>query len=155
MQPFRFLRRFHQPRRDYTTEATALFLGFVKRHGLSYQVADAPVEVLWRLPAQDGLAIPIALGLQNNDELNFGVLDFWSYFFPFPTVSAKFEAILDAWVEGRARIECSSILSRRRLQVLVDHEWTTIYTARSLEKSRHTSKFLQNKRTTAFGKHRS
>jgi hypothetical protein len=47
--------------------------------------------------------------LQNNDELNFGVSGFWSYFFPFPKVAVKFEEILDAWIEGRARIARRSL----------------------------------------------
>lgn len=70
-------------RTDYTTQAKALFGRFAERHGLSYAISpDAPVEVLWTFPEQPKLSMPITLGLQNLDELNFGVSDFWSYFFP-------------------------------------------------------------------------
>ena len=34
------------------------------------------------IPAQPGLDFDIVLGLQNRDELNIGVGNFWSYFFP-------------------------------------------------------------------------
>jgi len=85
----------------YTDEATALFSRFAKRHGLHHLEIDAPVEVLWEFPIQTGLSLPLTLGLQNNDELNFGVPGFWSYFFPFPRIAEEFESCLDAWLWDR------------------------------------------------------
>ena len=115
--------------RDYTMEAEALFLRFAERHGLQYAVEpEAPIEVLWEFPAQMKLSLPLTLGLQNGDELNFGVSGFWSYFFPYPTVAEHFESILDAWVEGRARIGVTGRWSRI-LQVQKGDTWETVYWA--------------------------
>jgi hypothetical protein len=149
MRPVQFWRRPKQPRRDYTPEATALFTRFAQRHGLVYQMTDAPIEVMWEFPAQDRLAIPIILGLQNCDELNFGVSCFWSYFHPFPLVSTEFETIIDAWVEGRARIAHSGMFNARSLQVLTADKWITVYKTKSLgrEKCSHPGKLLQNRRS--------
>ena len=64
----------------------------MKRPGLTHQVdTEALVELMWHIPAQKGLSLPLTLGLQNWDELNLGVEDFWSYFFPFENVAEKFE----------------------------------------------------------------
>lgn len=115
--------------RDFTQEAEALFKRFADRHGLQYSVTpDAPIEVMWEFPEQPKLSLPIILGLQNLDELNFGVSDFWSYFFPFPDVAEHFEAILDAWVEGNARVGKTGWHSRI-LQVRKDERWETVYSA--------------------------
>jgi hypothetical protein len=114
---------------DFTMEAEALFQRFAERHGLRYNVQpDAPIEVLWDFPEQPKLSLPLSLGLQNGDELNFGVADFWSYFFPFPTVAEHFENILDAWVEGSARVGITGRYSRI-LQVRKDDVWETVYRA--------------------------
>lgn len=114
---------------DYTTDAEALFERFASRHGLQYSVTpDAPIEVMWEFPEQPKLSLPITLGLQNFDELNFGVSDFWSYFFPFPDVAPHFESILDAWVEGEARVGKTGWHSRI-LQVRNNDLWETVYSA--------------------------
>jgi len=77
---------------DYSEEAAALFARFAERHRLIYSVEpDAPIEVLWEFPEQQGLSFPVTLGLQNGDELNFGVADFWSSFFPFERSASTFE----------------------------------------------------------------
>ncbi|HWW12851.1 MAG TPA: hypothetical protein VN018_10050 [Brevundimonas sp.] len=116
-------------RRDHTPDAEALFARFAKRHGLTYAVqTGAPVEVMWLFPRQDGLNLPITLGLQNGDELNFGVADFWSHIFPFGAVADDFETLLDAWVTGDARIQVLGgrhrILQRRN-----GDRWETVYRA--------------------------
>ncbi len=117
---------------DYSKEAAALFAGFAERHRLSYTVEkDAPIEVMWEFPQQAALKFPITLGLQNGDELNFGVLDFWSGFFPFERSIAIFERALDAWVAGEARI-VHVALGGRALQLLDDGIWKTIYRANCL-----------------------
>lgn len=114
---------------DYSEEATALFARFAERHRLVYSVApDAPIEVLWEFPEQHGLSPPITLGLQNGDELNFGVANFWSYFFPFEESVLNFERALDAWVLGNARI-VHVALGGRALQLLDGDRWITVYRA--------------------------
>jgi hypothetical protein len=119
--------------RDYTEEATGLFSRFVERHKLSYQVDhDAPVEVLWRLPVQEGLSLPLTLGLQNWDELNLGVEQFWSYFFPFDDVAEEFEQFLDMWIAGDARVGVTGKRSRI-LQVRDGTDWKTVYKAGGLQ----------------------
>jgi len=118
--------------RDYTQQATELFERFADRHGLRYEISsDAPVEVWWSFPQQDKLSEALTLALQNNDELNFGVGKFWSYFFPFESVSSDFEIMLDDWITGQARIQDyafgTSVLEHRR-----DGSWSEIYSAVSL-----------------------
>lgn len=115
--------------KDYTQEAEALFRRFAERHDLIYEVeTDAPIEVLWIFPQQDKLSHALTLGLQNGDELNFGVSDFWSYFFPFDRVAGDFECYLDAWVEGSARIAITGRRSRL-LQVREGDDWRSVYGA--------------------------
>jgi len=117
---------------DYSEEATALFARFAERHRLAYNVEpNAPIEVLWEFPKQHGLLFPITLGLQNGDELNFGVADFWSNFFPFDESVITFERVLDAWVVGDARI-VHVALGGRVLQLLDSEQSKTIYRANCL-----------------------
>jgi len=117
--------------RDYTTEAEALFARFAQRHGLSYDVdLDAPVEVLWTFPSQQRLAHRVTLAFQNN-ELNFGVGAFWSHHFPFEKVAKEFEAVVDAWVIGEARVTPISPWTEA-LQVRSGGGWTTVYRASQL-----------------------
>lgn len=116
-------------RTDYTTQAVVLFERFAARHDLSYEVTpEVNVEVLWTFPAQSKLSMPITLALQNYDELNFGVFDFWSYFFPFEAVAERFERAIDAWVNGEARIAVGRF-GGRKLQVRKGEKWETVYYA--------------------------
>ena len=92
----RSLRRFWTPPARYANEATELFGRVARRHELDHLEIGAPVEVQWKFPLQRGLSLPLTLCLQNNDELNFSVPGFWSYFFPFPKVAEEFESFLDA-----------------------------------------------------------
>ena len=117
------------PKRDYTCEATELFSRLASRHGLNYEIElEPPIEVLWSFPKQAKLSLPLTLGLQNGDELNFGVSDLWSYFFPFGDISEQFESIVDAWIEGNARV---AVVGRggRILQVRDGEGWETVYSA--------------------------
>jgi hypothetical protein len=127
-------RRMKKPQPDFTAEAIGLFTRFATRHGLSYNSMDAPVEALWEFPVQEKLAHRIVLGLQNNDELNFGVGGFWSYFFPYSDKCSSFERLIDSWVEGRARIvpRNSFLLQRYELQVSDGDGWKVEYAAMSL-----------------------
>ena len=109
--------------------AKALFLRFARRHGLSYDiVGNEPMEILWAFPAQDKLALPITIGLQNRDALNFGVSDFWSHFYPFEAAAGPFESLLDSWVVGDARIAVTGPMGRV-LQLWGEGRWTSIYRA--------------------------
>jgi len=115
-------------RRDYTPEAEVLFARFASKHGLIYEVETGMPMVCWTFPAQPKLSMPLTLGLQNNDELNFGVWDFWSYFFPFEKIEQEFERILDAWVAGDGRVLV--LRGRARLlQVRERENWKTVYRA--------------------------
>jgi hypothetical protein len=117
--------------RDYTPDAEALFARFAQRHGLSYEVdPNTPVEVLWTFPSQQRLAHPVTLAFQDN-ELNFGVGTFWSYYFPFEDVAEDFEAVIDAWVMGVARVVPVSPWTEA-LQVRRGDGWTTVYRASQL-----------------------
>ncbi len=115
--------------RDYTDDAIKLFERFAAKHQLVYEVEDqAGFELLWNFPVQPKLAQLITLGLQNGDELNFGVERFWSYFFPFEDVAERFEFILDSWVEDRARVAVVG-LGGRKLQLKENGVWQTAYSA--------------------------
>jgi hypothetical protein len=93
--------------RSHIAQAEALFARFANRQGLTYDVeTGVPMEVCWTFPRQPKLSMPLTLGLQNGDELNFGVSDFWSYFFPFEAVAGKYSF-------ATARLE--DPLSRRRV----------------------------------------
>lgn len=117
---------------DYREEATSLFARFAERHRLVHSVKpDAPIDVLWEFPEQDALSLSITLGLQNGNELNFGVSDFWSYFFPFETKAATFERVLEAWIAGDARV-VRVALGGRALQLLEHGQWKTMYRANCL-----------------------
>ena len=132
--------------KHYIVEAEALFGRFAARHRLSYNIGDAPVEVLWKFPVQEGLYHPIVLCLQNNDELSFGVGDFWSYKFPYPQVKTEFERLISAWVEGRARtVPRSGWISQTvDLQVIENGVWRSAYAAGSLTFQKLDPRILMN-----------
>ena len=94
----------------------------------------------------EGAHSRFTLCLQNNDELNFGVGSFWSYFFPFPDVERKFEEQIDAWVEGRARIvpKAGFLIQVLELQVLENGEWNEAYGAASLTFKKRPPLIFQN-----------
>jgi hypothetical protein len=131
MNPLRSLRRFWASPVRHADEAAALFGRVARRYGLDHLEIDASIEVLWEFPIQRGLSLPLTLGLQNRDELNFGVPGFWSYFFPFPRIAKEFESCLDAWLIGQARIvrqrRFARIASSSTLEVRKDSEWKTVY----------------------------
>jgi hypothetical protein len=129
---------------DRTAKAERLFQEFAKRHGLRFEPdAEAPIEVCWTFPVQPGLSIPITLGLQNLDELNFGVGEFWSYFFPFDDVAARFEELIDAWTEGDARVAMTG-RSSGWLQIRDGASWKTVYSANPSLFRRRPKAFLIN-----------
>ena len=132
--------------RDFTRQAAALFARFASKHGLTYVEGNAPVELLWEFPVQSKLTHRIVLCLQNNDELNFGVGGFWSYFFPFEDKHVEFEKVIDKWVEGNARIvsRAGVLIQTLELQVLENGHWNTAYAAKSLALRKPPSVTLTN-----------
>ena len=126
------MRRFRETpgQPDHRGEALGLFTRFAERHALRFHAVDHPaLDPCWEFPAQERLYRPICLALQNHDELNFGVEDFWSYFFPIGDVSGRFEAILDAWVTGEARIVVAGRRTRLLEVMKPDGSWTVEYRA--------------------------
>jgi len=73
---------------------------------------DSPIEVMMDIPKQDGLGFTITLGLQNGDELNIGVDDFWSYFFPYRDCSEFFCKVLRILILGDAHLLYSKQFGR-------------------------------------------
>jgi hypothetical protein len=132
--------------RDCTELAIALFKRFADKHGLSYAIVDSPIELLWEFPIQPKLRQKIVLGLQNADELNFGVGDFWSYFFPFEEKRTEFETIIDSWVQGNARIvrKPGIFIQTQELQIFENDAWNTAYAAKSLTWHRFPPDILTN-----------
>lgn len=117
------------PSPNHTCKAAELFSSLASRHGLNYEIeVESPIDLLWTFPKQAKLSLPLTLGLQNGDELNFGVSDFWSYFFPFGDVTEHFESIVDAWIEGSARVAVVG-WGGRILQVRDGEGWETVYRA--------------------------
>lgn len=132
--------------RDFTMEAKALFARFAAKHELDYKVLEAPIEVLWEFPTQAKLRHRIVLGLQNNDELNFGVGPFWSYLFPYSDKHSEFENLINKWVEGEARIvpRPGLIFQTIELQLWCDGGWTNAYSAGSLTWRKPSTAILTN-----------
>jgi len=116
--------------RTFEREARELFLSFANRHGLAFEEdRESPVELALIFPAQPGLRQKVILGLQNGDELNFGVDQFWSAMFPYPEKFMEFNRILDAWMEGDARILIYRWCRGMELQLRSDERWQTVYRA--------------------------
>ena len=133
------------PPEDCTRPAQAIFADFAARHDLAFTAAvGTPMELLWDFPEQPGLAHPITLCLSNGDELSFGVGDFWSYFFPFADVKDLFEAVLDAWMEGRARIAVYRG-RKRTLEMREGEGWRVAYTANPNPLRRQPVRYLINR----------
>lgn len=61
-----------------------------------------------RVPRQSGLAFELDIGLQNEDELNIGFGGFWSCIFPFAEKHQETEIVLNALIEGNARLAIHS-----------------------------------------------
>lgn len=118
--------------RDCSADAERLFRTFAARHALTIEKVDEPnVELLMRVPRQNGLSFELKLCCQNGDELNIGVAEFWSTFFPFEKVKERVEAALDGLVSG----ECTVLTIWRsgryvggKLQRKADAGWKTIAT---------------------------
>jgi hypothetical protein len=116
--------------REFAVEAEALFRRFAERHSLTIEkVGGAPFELSMRLPPQERLSFELTLGLQNVDELNIGVEDFWSHFFPFERSLEVVDAILDDLVAGGCRIATHrhvGVVVRRVLERRENGRWRPV-----------------------------
>lgn len=119
--------------RDYTAEAEALFQNFAARHSFTIERIEEPsVELLMRVPRQQGLSFDLTLGLQNADELNIGFEGFWSYFFPFEKTRDLVNTTLDGIALGKCRLAIYRQFGgvvRRVLEQRTDGAWNAIYMA--------------------------
>lgn len=116
---------------DYRPEAEALFKGIAERQGCRLERhSEAPVELLFSLIGPDPNET-IKLGLQNGDELNLGIDDFWSCFFPFEEMKSVFRKTVQGWFTGQSRLVYrwrGKRLMKIELQVkLKDQSWQRVY----------------------------
>ncbi len=89
------------------------------------------MDLLMLVPRQQGLSFELKLGLQNQDEINIGFLEFWSYLFPFEEDDQTIRQILDGLVLGNCRLAIH--LQRGRvIKRVLEHrdgkEWRTVST---------------------------
>lgn len=118
---------------DNAGDAEALFRDLARRHSLAIEKVDEPnVELLMRVPPQPGLSFELTLGLHNGDELNIGIGEFWSEFFPYQNKRQLVSDALDALVAGDCRLAIHTQLGgvvKRVLEQRVNGVWQPIYTA--------------------------
>jgi len=118
--------------KDYTADAEALFRDFARRNSFTIEKVDEPdFELLMRVPRQPGLSFELTLGLQNNDELNIGFEDFWSFFFPYEKARQIVSDALDAIAAGDCRLVIHMQLGKvvkRVLEKRSSEQWHCIYT---------------------------
>jgi hypothetical protein len=119
--------------KDYTDDAEALFRDFAARHSFTIEkITQRNVELLMRLPRQQGLSFELTLGLQNSDELNIGFEGFWSYFFPFAEKRHVVESALEGIALGKCRLAIHRQFGgvvKRVLEQRSNGSWDRIYTA--------------------------
>jgi hypothetical protein len=119
-----------------TAGAEGLFRAFASRHSLTIEKVDNPnIELLMRLPRQEGLSFELTLGLQNRDELNIGFEGFWSYFFPYEAKVEVVRNLLEGIASGNCRLATHRQFGRvvkRVLEQRFDQSWCEMYTASSL-----------------------
>lgn len=117
---------------SFEDDAETLFRAFASRHGLLIEkVEQKQVELLMTIPKQKGLSFELTLGLQNGDEVNIGLKELWSYIFPYPSVKAHVEKLLDGIVTGETRLATKRQFGRtvsRTLEYLDGGTWHTGYT---------------------------
>ncbi len=115
----------------YTTEAEELYRAFARRHAFAIEKVDElGFELLMRVPKQPGLSFELTLGLQNNDELNIGFQEFWSFFFPYEKSWQIVSDALDALATGDCRLAIHMQLGRVAKRVLErrnNERWRRIY----------------------------
>ena len=115
----------------YADEAEALFTNFAEKHSLNIvKKSEEQMDLSMIVPQQSGLSFEIMLGLQNNDEINIGIGNFWSYFFPFPEVKDKVAIILDGLCTGDTRLATHTQFNKpvfRDLEIFTQTAWERAY----------------------------
>ena len=116
---------------DYMADAEALFRNFARRHSFAIIKVEEPgFDLLMRVPQQPGLSFELTLALQNDDEINIGLEEFWSYFFPFEEQRHAVSDALDALATGECRLAIHQQLGRvvkRVLERRFHGHWRPIY----------------------------
>src|SRR5262249_50018746 len=115
---------------DHTADAEVLFRDFARRHSFTIERINQPnVELLMKVPQQEGLSFELTLGLQNGDELNIGFDGFWSHFFPYEGARHLVESALDGIASGECRLaihrQFGSVI-RRVLEQRSNGSWRAI-----------------------------
>ncbi len=118
---------------DFTAEAEAIFRRIAAHQKLNIaRESETPDEVMFLLSSIDPSHQAVTLGLQNGDELCFGVDGFRSYFFPFGEIKGVFEKAVAGWFTGQTRLAYywrGKRLVKIYLQVkLKNGKWQRIYT---------------------------
>lgn len=117
---------------NYVANAETLFRDFARRHSLTIEKLDGPaMELAMCVPQQPGLSFELFLGLQNEDELNIGFAEFWSYFFP---CEKAWRIASEALATGECRLAIHTQrgrLTKHVLEQFIDGQWGRVYTAMS------------------------
>jgi len=86
---------------DNIESALKLYRTLASKHGLSFsEEANADGDVFLVFPKQNNLMFCMTLGLQNGDEANIGINDFWSYIFPYQDNTGFLEETIEGLVSG-------------------------------------------------------
>ena len=118
---------------DHASEAEAMFHRIAQRQGL--EIGRDPLnpdDFVFELVSDVEDDPMVTLGLQNGDELNFSVHDFWCHFFPFDDMKGLFEKTVEGWFSGQSRLVYrwrGRRLIKIELQVKMKNgKWQRVYT---------------------------
>ncbi len=115
----------------FVRDAESLFVDFSDKHNLVIEkTVQNNIELLMTVSRQKGLSFDLTLGLQNDDEINIGFCDFWSYFFPFKEQRIFVAALLDDLAVGNARLAVYKQFGRvvhRDLEQITAGNWKRVY----------------------------
>ena len=110
-------------------EAEALYVDFAHKHQLHFvKEITADGDIFLVFPVQDKLSFKLTLGIQNGDEANIGIKDFWSYIFPYPDNVEYLNEILDGLVTGTHSLAEYQQLNRVTKICLLNSRDEIIYT---------------------------
>jgi hypothetical protein len=87
--------------RDNIHSASNLYRTLASKHELSFsEKLNADGDVFFVFPKQANLMFDMTLGLQNGDEANIGINDFWSYIFPYQDSVRFLQETIEGLVKG-------------------------------------------------------
>lgn len=113
----------------YYDEAEALFVAFAQKHDLNFiKEITADGDIFLVFPEQDGLRFRLTLGIQNGDEANIGINDFWSYIFPYPDNVEFLNETLDGLFGGTHTLAEYKQFNRVTKLCLLNSQDEIIYT---------------------------